>query len=91
MLTFSSMPLHLPINAKERQTYMTFGRTSLLMIGYLFLTAFFVQILEPGMTPPGFTGRGAYAMGVIFLGAFHLAGKSKNTCAFLIFGGLGGY
>jgi hypothetical protein len=59
------------------------------MIGYLFLTALAILILEPGISPPGFTGRGAYAMGVVFLGAFHLAGKVRNTWAFLIFGASG--
>jgi hypothetical protein len=59
------------------------------MIGYLFLTFILICVLEPGMNPPGFTGRGAYAMVVVLLGAWHLAGRSRHSWLFLLLGGLG--
>ncbi|HUB26349.1 MAG TPA: hypothetical protein VL992_13045, partial [Tepidisphaeraceae bacterium] len=54
-----------------------------------FLTAVLVMALEPGLYPPGFTGEGAYAMLAIFIGAFHLAGRTRQPWMFLIFGALG--
>jgi hypothetical protein len=59
------------------------------MIVCLFMTAALIVFLEPGMRPPGFTGRGAYAMVLIFLGAFYLAGICRHAWVFLLFGGLG--
>ena len=64
-------------------------RCILLLIGYLVLTTFFVLVLEPGFTPPGFTGRGAWAMPLVLLGAFHAAKWCRAGVLFLVFGCLG--
>jgi hypothetical protein len=65
------------------------ARCVLLLIGYLVLTTFFVFALEPGFTPPGFTGRGAWAMPLVLLGAFHAAKWYRAGVLFLVFGCLG--
>jgi hypothetical protein len=62
-----------------------------LMIGYLTAAGFALAFLEPGTTPPGFTGFGAFAMIIIFLGAFHLAQMSRRPAVFLGFGGVGAF
>lgn len=61
-------------------------RCVLLLIGYLVVTTFFVLVLEPGLTPPGFTGRGAWAMPLVLLGAFHAGKWSRCGALFLVFG-----
>src|SRR5581483_5490518 len=60
------------------------GKSILLVAGYFFLTWILIRILEPEMTPPGFTGYGAYAMPIMLIGAFHLAGTWKKTWPFLL-------
>jgi len=62
-----------------------------LMLGYLAVTFFAIHILEPepGISQPGFTGRGAWAMLIVFLGAFHLARTSRRPALFLAFGACG--
>lgn len=60
-----------------------------MLVGYLFATALAIAFFEPGLTPPGFTGRGAWAMCVLFVGAFHMAGRIRVSWVFLLFGALG--
>ena len=62
-----------------------------LMLGYLAVSFFAIHILEPepGISQPGFTGRGAWAMLIVFLGAFHLAQMSRRSALFLAFGACG--
>jgi hypothetical protein len=66
-----------------------FLKNVLWMIAYLLLTLMLIVGLEPGVTPPGFTGAGALAMVVILGGAFHLAGRWRTSWVFLVFGGVG--
>ena len=56
------------------------------MAGYLLLTFVLVFILEPGLTPPGFTGRGLFAMPVVLFGAFHTAKWCRSGAVFLVYG-----
>ena len=59
------------------------------MSGYLLLTFLLATGLEPGFTPPGFTGRGIFAMPVVLFGAFHTAKWCKSGAAFIVFGSVG--
>ncbi len=60
--------------------------TILFAAGYLLAALVLMQFLEPGLTPPGFTGHGAYALILIFAGSFQLAGRWRSTIPFMIFG-----
>ena len=83
------MSVNSAIHARRLRRYWAVSKIVLLVIGYFLLTEILIQVLEPGLNPPGFTGQGAYSMLAILLGAFHLAGKLKRPWAFLLFGGLG--
>jgi hypothetical protein len=82
------MTIH-SIIRKPKRRYWPIVKIIGVMLGCLFLTAFCIAILEPGIRPPGFTGRGAFAMPIIFVGAIYLAGSCRSGWVFLLFGGLG--
>lgn len=63
-------------------------RSSIMLAGYLMATFLALQLLEPGLTPPGFTGRGALAMVLPIFGAFHLATCIRSRIVFFAFGSI---
>jgi hypothetical protein len=74
---------------RRQQSWKSVIKSVLLLVGYLLLTAFLMMFLEPGITPPGFTGHGALATIAVFVGAFHVAGRLRYSWVYLVFGGLG--
>ena len=82
------MPLDQSKQTRKPVSIWAVGKTLLLMFGYLFITEVFLIVLEPGITPPGFTGAGVLAMSVVLVGAFHLAGRCRKSWLFLVFGGI---
>lgn len=62
------------------------ARCVVLFVGYLILTTLLVLLLEPGLTPPGFTGRGIWAMPLVLLGAFQAAKGCRAGVLFLLYG-----
>ncbi len=61
------------------------ARHTPLLAGYLIETAFLILTLEPGITAPRFTGNGAWAMCLLFVGAVHVAGRIRASWVFLLF------
>jgi hypothetical protein len=74
---------------KPKRGYWTVVKIIAVTLVCFFLTAFAIAFLEPGTRPPGFIGSGAFAMPIIFVGAFYLAGIYRRGWLFLLFGGLG--
>lgn len=57
-----------------------------LLAGYLAATWIAMFLLEPGRTPPGFTGRGAWGVLIAVFGAFHAAASLPRPGIFFSFG-----
>lgn len=56
----------------------------LLLYGVVYIVA--IMVLEPGMTPPGFTGRGVYGLLIILAGSAHAGRYGRARWIYFVYG-----
>jgi hypothetical protein len=76
---------------RMRDTFSRFSGIVVVYGVYTFLTLFLIAFFEPGLTPPGYTGRAMLALPFFYAGSLHIALHTRCGSLFYVLGGVVGF